>query len=71
MKESTKRTVRTVVQMLLGFITAVPVLLLLVPDGTPMPAQVAGVLAWCAAITKGWNVLEDAGVIPAWLKTEA
>lgn len=64
-----KRTIRTIVQLVVGFAAGAPVVLGLLPDQSPS-AQVAEVLAVCAAITRVWNLLEDRGLIPAWLKNE-
>lgn len=65
-----KRTIRTIVQLVLGFAIGAPVVLGLLPADQASSAQVVEILAICAGITRAWNLLEDRGVIPAWLKDD-
>lgn len=66
-----KRTIRTVVQLALGFAIGAPLVLGLLPSDQATSAQVVEILAVCAFITRAWNLLEDNGLIPAWLKDDA
>lgn len=68
MNESTKRTIRTVAQMLVSLLVAIPVIVFALPADVQAEPVVLAVLAWVAVVTKVWNALEDAGVIPAWLR---
>lgn len=68
MNESTKRTIRTVAQMLVSLLVAIPVIVFALPSDVQAEPVVLAVLAWVAVVTKAWNALEDAGVIPAWLR---
>lgn len=69
MSQSTKRIVRTAYQIVVALITIAPVLVTLL-SGTPVAAQVGIFAAWVAAVAAIINKLEDAGLIPAWLKDE-
>ena len=64
MKPSTQRAARTAYQAVLAMLVIIPVLLAALPLG----AQVTAIVAAVAAAAKIVNVLEDAGLIPAWLK---
>lgn len=66
-----KRTIRTVVQLALGFAIGAPLVLGLLPADQATSAQVVEILAVCAFITRAWNLLEDNGLIPAWLKDDS
>lgn len=68
MKESTKRTLRTIAQMLVSLLVAIPVIVFALPADVQAEPVVAGVLAWVVIVTKVLTTLEDAGVIPAWLR---
>lgn len=65
-----KRTIRTVVQLVLGFAVGAPIVLGLLPADQATSAQVVEILAICAGITRAWNLLEDRGLVPAWLKDD-
>lgn len=65
MKPSTKRALRTGYQCVLALIVIVPVLL----STLPVTAQVTAIVTAVAAVAKAVNALEDAGLIPAWLKS--
>ena len=65
-----KRTIRTVVQLVLGFAIGAPIVLGLLPTDQATSAQVVEILVICAGITRAWNLLEDRGLIPAWLKDD-
>lgn len=69
MTDSTKRAIRTGVQTLLGLVAAVAILVPIIGDQYPALAGVgAAALAFTVAVTKCWNALEEAGLIPSWLK---
>lgn len=70
MSESTKRVIRTWYQLLIALITITPALVTLLRD-TPVELQIVTFAGWVAAVSAGVNRLEDAGLIPAWLKTPA
>lgn len=65
MKPSTKRALRTGYQAVLALIVIVPVLV----SSLPVTAQVTAIVSAVAAVAKIVNALEDAGLIPAWLKS--
>lgn len=67
MKDSTRRTLRTAYQSLLALIAIVPLLL----SDLGVTEQAASVVVAVTLATKVVNALEDAGVIPAWLKESA
>lgn len=77
MSDSTRRSLRTAYQTLIAALTTIPaiaaILLQIVPadSGAELAALVASVVAGVAVVTKVLNVLEDAGLIPAWLKAKA
>lgn len=71
MSASTKRAVRTLYQAVLAMIVVVPALLAALPEGSPLAVELAGIAAAVAAVSAAVNRLEDAGLIPAWLKDEA
>jgi VIT1/CCC1 family predicted Fe2+/Mn2+ transporter len=72
MSESTKRALRTAYQAVASLLAVVPTVLLILQADLPLEGTVATViattLAWFATATKVMNSLEDAGLIPAWLK---
>lgn len=68
MNESTRRTLRTIAQMLVALLFAVPVIVFALPADVQAEPVVAGVLAWVVIVTKVLTALEDAGIIPAWLR---
>lgn len=69
MKPSDKRAARTGYQALIGVLTFVPIALEAFP-GISTTAAAITLSAWIVVISKSINALEDAGVIPAWLKDE-
>ncbi|MGH3478399.1 MAG: hypothetical protein ACRDQD_16365 [Nocardioidaceae bacterium] len=71
MKESTKRTLRTILQMIVALIVAVPVIVFALPADVQAEPVVVATLAWVAIVTKVMTALEDAGRIPAWLRDGA
>lgn len=71
MNESTKRTLRTIEQIVVALIVAVPVIVFALPANIQAEPVVVGTLAWVAIVTKVMTALEDAGLIPAWLRDEA
>lgn len=68
MSDSTRRAVRTLYHALLAMITLVPALLAALPSDSPLAVKGAGIAAAVAAVSAIVNKLEDAGLIPAWLK---
>lgn len=71
MTDSTRRALRTAYQTVIALITVFPVILSILTDAFPdagVAAQVAVAAASVATVTKILNALEDAGIIPAWLK---
>lgn len=66
-----KRGLRTLYQALLAMIVVVPVLLAALPAGSPLAVELGGIAAAVAAVSAVVNKLEDAGLIPAWLKDES
>lgn len=69
MTDSTKRAIRTGVQTLFGIVAAVAILVPIVGDQYPALAGVgAAALGVTVAISKAWNALEEAELIPSWLK---
>lgn len=71
MSAGTKRAVRTLYQAVLAMIVVVPGLLAALPAGSPLAVELGGIAAAVAAVSAAVNKLEDAGLIPAWLKDEA
>lgn len=65
MTPSTKRAIRTAYQVCLALIIIVPILL----SALPVTAQVTAIVAAVGAVAKVLNALEDAKMIPAWLKS--
>lgn len=63
-KDSDKRALRTAFHVLLALLAAIPAVL----AGLPTLAVGAQVLVVTAAVSKVVNALEEAGVVPAWLK---
>lgn len=63
--ESTRRALRTAYQAVLALIAVIPVMF--VTNGNT-PATALTVVAAVGVMSKIVNALEDAGVIPAWLK---
>lgn len=72
MKDSTKRALRTLFDVVTGAAVAIPVAVGAFQANVPLEGTVAAALATtvavAAAVAKIVNALEDAGVIPAWLK---
>jgi len=72
MNESTKRSLRTAYQAVVSLLAVVPTVLLILQTDLSLSGTVAAVVAttltWVATATKVLNSLEDAGLIPAWLK---
>lgn len=71
LSSSTRRSLRTLFQSVLAMITAVPGFLALLPSGTPLAVKAATIVAALAVVSKVVNLLEDDGLIPAWLKGSA
>lgn len=68
MKDSTRRALRTAYQTIVALLLAVPTIVVLLPSDSPLAAQAAVVVLWAGIVTKTINVLEEHGVLPAWLK---
>ena len=73
MTESTKRALRTIVQLIVAAATYLPIIVITLPADLTT-GEYAGVLAglvlWSGIITKAWNFAEERGWVPAWLKAE-
>jgi hypothetical protein len=65
MTPSTKRAIRTTFHVLIAVLTAIPVV---VATSAPTWAVGVQIVAVAAIVSKTVNALEDAGVIPSWLK---
>lgn len=70
MTKSTRRVLRTVYQIAVGLVTAVPLIVLALPADVQASAVAIGVGVWIGVVARIINSLEDAGYIPAWLKAE-
>lgn len=64
LKESTKRAMRTGYHALLALIAIVPLLM----TDLNLGEKATGIVAAVALVAKVVNTLEDAGLIPSWLK---
>lgn len=64
LSDSTRRALRTLIHAVL----AVPAVLALLPSGSPFAEKSAVIVAAIAAVSALINKLEDAGLIPSWLK---
>lgn len=72
MKDSTRRSLRTFYQGLLAAIVAIPTMVAFLPTSTANVTKiVAAVVAAVTVVSKVINALEEAGLIPAWLKPDA
>lgn len=72
MKDSTRRMLRTWYQGLVTAVLVVPVLMQLLPAKDEQIAKVsAAILAAVGLVAKVINLLEEKGLIPAWLKPDA
>lgn len=67
LNDSTKRSLRTAYHLAVALVTLTPLLLTLL-KGTPVEADLAIFAGWAVAVSKAINMLEDKGLIPAWLK---
>lgn len=71
MTDSTKRTIRTAVQVLLAVCAAIAIAVPIVGAQFGASAAVGGIaLGLAATVTKVWNALENARIIPSWLKDQ-
>lgn len=71
MTDSTRRTIRTVVQVLLGACAAVAIVVPIIGAQFDQAAAVGGIaVAIAGVVTKVMNALESASIIPAWLKDQ-
>ena len=71
MTDSTKRTLRTLVQVLLGACAAVAIVVPIIGAQFDQAAAVGGIaVAIAGMVTKVMNALESARIIPAWLKDQ-
>lgn len=68
MSDSTRRALRTAYQFVIALIAIVPTIALVLPNDSPIGADIAVVLGWLVIVSKLINSLEDRGAIPAWLK---
>jgi hypothetical protein len=63
--DSTKRTIRTAIQVVLALGTALPTYL----AGADYAVLAGQVTVVAAAISKVWGLLEEVGILPPWLRT--
>lgn len=74
LSDSTRRALRTAYQTVIGALAVIGVLVAFIPQLQATFPQVAGfalsIAAGAALVSKALNALEDAGLIPAWLKEE-
>ena len=71
MSDSTKRTIRTLVQLIISAAAVLPAVVLLMPAGDErIAAALAFLVVVATTVTKVWNLLEDRGIIPVWLKPD-
>lgn len=70
MSDSTRRVIRTVYQILVALIVAIPVILGVLPPDMAASTAVIAFAAWTALVARVMNALEDAGLLPRWLKDE-
>lgn len=71
MSASTKRVIRTLYQVVVAIVTAAPIVLAALPSEVSAIPLIVGFGAWVAVVARLINTLEDAGIIPAWLKDES
>lgn len=73
MTESTKRALRTIVQLIVAAATYIPIIVIMLPAEITtgeFAGVAAGLVVWAGVITKGWNFAEERGWIPSWLKSD-
>ena len=70
MTDSTRRVLRTIYQIVIGLITAVPLILLALPAAVQAAPVAVAVGVWIGVVAKIVNSLEDAFPRIAWLKGE-
>lgn len=69
MKDSTKRSIRTLFQGLIGLLAAVPLLATFLPTSdTRLVTIGVSVVAAAAVVSKIVNALEENNLLPSWLK---
>ena len=69
LKPSDRRAIRTAYQAGIALVIFIPIALEAFP-GLSTTAAAVTLSAWIVVISKTINALEDAGVIPQWLKDE-
>jgi hypothetical protein len=71
-KDSTKRSLRTLVQGIIAAAVAAPAIFALLPttDANVLKIE-ASVVAGAAIVSKLYNLLEERGLLPAWLKGDS
>ena len=73
MTESTKRALRTIVQLIVAAAIYIPIIVPMLPaDLTTgeFTGVLAGLVVWSGVITKAWNFAEERGWVPTWLKSD-
>lgn len=70
LSDSIRRALRTGFHAVIALVTLVPALFALLPSGSPVAAKGGIIVAAVAAVSALINKLEDAGLIPAWLKAD-
>lgn len=70
MSDATKRAIRTAYQILVALLTAAPVIVLALPGDVQTVPVVIAFGVWVGVVARAITALEDAGVIPAWLRDD-
>lgn len=68
LSESNRRVLRTAYQILVALVTAIPLVLFALPSDVQAAPLVVAFGVWVGVVAKAINALEDAGILPAWLK---
>lgn len=68
LSDSTKRSLRTAYKAIVAILTVVPIAIAALPADLSTTETVILVAASIAGVDRAINALEDAGLIPAWLR---
>lgn len=77
MSDSTRRALRSGYQALIAALTIIPLVAVVIQNNLPtdsapaIAGYVTAIVGGVAVVSKIVNALEDAGVIPSWLKGDA
>lgn len=69
LSDSTKRSLRTAYKAIVAILTVVPIAIAALPVDLSTTQLVVLVAASIAAVDRAINALEDAGLVPAWLRS--